>query len=487
MNDHFEEMSEAIGRALEVTETTRNERLREFAELDPLPVSPRATWALLGLVLHEERQKWVAGIAKTKLADQLESMSICDAHVEETGVVPGLTEWEYHVGKSEVGLKNRMSGETIYEDLAEGTGELIHSCHYSSWLASQKNPSFVEKRLHALNPCSEILGLSFYELLEYGFVDLNRRGRIRLTPPARQWRDQIMQLSERCNSQDRRIQAAAALGDWLLLRECVGDIDWVIRRVEEHRNDQTDRLLDLLEYPDTRLNAMHALMEINAPVGRAIIRSELRASGDDMIDAVLLATSCRHGDWTKEISEAFSRIDPTAEDPGTEIWMMCADYLVRRGCSKNEVGDGLRCLEDELGEAAVLAREFFPELAVDLFKKALRSKWRRDRRIASAAMVILDEPWCHAELQDALNEAVADFDCYIHECRAALHALPHPELHEFVADWERRNLSEPNGAESSTAKRELDTSDRYLQWDILQLRDRVLPLRNQEVAVTIES
>ena len=71
----------------------------------------------------------------------------------------------------------------------------------------------------------------------------------------------------------------------------------------------------------------------------------------------------------------------------------------------------------ELGDAAILALEYLPDLALNLFRRGLRSRVPCDRTAAAAALAILNEPWCHAELTSVLQES--DEQQATSECRSA--------------------------------------------------------------------
>jgi hypothetical protein len=134
----------------------------------------------------------------------------------------------------------------------------------------------------------------------------------------------------------------------------------------------------------------------------------------------------------------------------------------------------------ELGDAAVLALEHLPALARELFRRALRSWVPNDRITAAAALAILDQPWSREELQNVLRESTDQQGTA--ECRAALQALPHPELHQFVRDWELRNPHEVEPGRFITMEESLlTTRDAFLQHMMDRVHDRVLPLRTRSV------
>ena len=122
--------------------------------------------------------------------------------------------------------------------------------------------------------------------------------------------------------------------------------------------------------------------------------------------------------------------------------------------------------------------EYAPELALMLFRRAVRSEIPYNRTTAAATLAILDEPWSRAELMAILRESedqVATADC-----RAALMLTHNAEAHQLVKNWEARNPHEPEaGPFISMAEMSLQSCDVYLQYEMEKLHDRVLPLRGQ--------
>ena len=130
----------------------------------------------------------------------------------------------------------------------------------------------------------------------------------------------------------------------------------------------------------------------------------------------------------------------------------------------------------ELGEAGILALEFMPHAALDLFRKALRSTIPYDRTTAAAALAIIDEPWSQEELAAVLRES--NDQLATAECRAALVTSLSTDMHRLVEEWENRNPREPEaGPWISMEEMSLRHCDGFLQWEMQKLHDRVLGLR----------
>jgi hypothetical protein len=124
----------------------------------------------------------------------------------------------------------------------------------------------------------------------------------------------------------------------------------------------------------------------------------------------------------------------------------------------------------------MLALEFFPDIARETFRRALRSKVPNDRTVAAACLAILDQPWCHAELIAVLEES--DDQYATSDCRAALLSSRNTDLHAVVQVWEERNPHEAEiGPFITMGEMALRTCDSLLQYQMQQLHDQVFPLR----------
>jgi hypothetical protein len=477
MDDNFEQLSAALGRAIEPLEPSHPDRLKELAELKPLPMSPLAAWVVLEVVLHEERQKWVTRVARTELADRFEDLSGIDPlDAFHDGIVPGMPEWNYTIRDGYCCLTDRVSGQTIQVNL-DDPGE-INSEYFTNYLLSLTSLSFVEFRIISFGPDDELIKSAFTELVKLGLLksDDPMSMTVRLTPRIRKWRKQIVQLNDKCGSKEGTAQAAAALGDWRLVQKLAGDADGVNQLVERHLGAQAHRFMELLKHPETAIDGLYGLIELDVPEARAALKDAFSGSNQELFYAAIsIATSLVGEDWTTEISQALRALKSDGEDIEADNWGACARYLLQRGCRTAEIREGLR-QSSRRGRAALLAHEFYTEIALELYRTALRSESHDDRATASAIFVILNQAWCHAELQDVLNES--DDEAATQECRSALNALPHAELHEFVLEWEARNLSEPDSGSARTIEHKR-VADRDLQNRIEELHDRVLPLRNR--------
>jgi hypothetical protein len=176
-----------------------------------------------------------------------------------------------------------------------------------------------------------------------------------------------------------------------------------------------------------------------------------------------------------------NRANFNGDIPEPYIWVAAAEYLLRRHLQVDRIRAGLSQMNRrELSDAAIMALEHLPDLAVDLFRKALRSKVPLDRTKAAAALAILDQPWSREELISVLlesNDQIATSDC-----RAALCMLSDTVCHEMVRAWEIKN---PRAAETgpfiSQDEMALRHCDSFMAYQMESLHDQILPLRNIKI------
>jgi hypothetical protein len=157
----------------------------------------------------------------------------------------------------------------------------------------------------------------------------------------------------------------------------------------------------------------------------------------------------------------------------------CRKFLLKQAYRVPAVLTALaRARTHEAADAALLLLEHAPELSRPQFLAALRSSVPWDRTRAAAILAILDEEWGRREMIEALW---ASTDQQMTSgCRAALCSIGSPEAHRAVEDWEQRfPYVHESGPFYSVADIGLRSSDSFLQYEMSQLHDRVLPLRGR--------
>src|SRR4051812_3923281 len=100
MKTEFAALFQALGEAHRPPPGDLAVAVRALPDAGELP-SPWDTWALVGLVRHRERQLWLGEVVATRLNGSLPEIAHMGAlgHPEgqpQSGLVPGLTEWEYY-------------------------------------------------------------------------------------------------------------------------------------------------------------------------------------------------------------------------------------------------------------------------------------------------------------------------------------------------------------------------------------------------------
>src|SRR5262249_16697384 len=137
-----------LARASQPPPTDLLTALEELPPVGHLP-SPWETWLLFGLVRHRRRQLWVKEIVSTRLKGDPALLSRLgySGHPEnlpQSGLVPGLPEWEYYFHGRGCCLTHRVTGEAIDVDFYGDSAEYIDRWFYTNYLKSLKKPEPVE-------------------------------------------------------------------------------------------------------------------------------------------------------------------------------------------------------------------------------------------------------------------------------------------------------------------------------------------------------
>jgi hypothetical protein len=459
-------------------------------------LSPWQTWTLLFLVRQHARQNWVAETIKFRLGADLEAMAQAGAFghpdVPQSGLVPGLTEWEYYFHGGGCCLTHRVSGESIDVDFFDDSGDWFDPYFLTTYLRSLRTPAFPEQRLIALHRSLETISLSITDLVNEGLLISHPKGRaVKVAPDALALSSLVEDLSKAREDLHTRAVSASYLGDWLLAPQCT-PFDNPASKILEERAERCrclrfEKLRGLYEQPEARPRALQAISELEHPrLDEFLHRALLDEPSATTSVALDIITSQEDSRWCGPLHNLLRRINPNAEIPAPHIWIRIAAFLLRHGHRRGEIlRDLSRLRRHELGEAALLALEFRPEAAVDLFRRALRSGIPYNRVTAAAALAIIDAAWSTHELVAVLRES--DDQEATAECRAALMAGHSEEARRIVEEWERRNPHEPEaGPLVSIRELSLQARQGWLQHEMERLHERVLPLR-ANVPVTAES
>lgn len=445
-------------------------------------LSPWALWLLLGLVRQVDRQRWVSTVAMTKLGIDMDEMSSAGAlahpAIPQKGLLPDFPAWEYYLHGRGCCLTNRITGESIDVDFYDGMSDWIDDFFYIGFLKSLKNPEPIEKRLIELFPSIETVILEFEELLELGILQKHPDSKV--VTPLEEFlalSDGIDKLSTALQSDESRFRAGRALGDWMLASRSISDSADDQTRAHECISVHQKHLMGLFNSGVSERLALIALCDL-VPDSSDILARALKKPPSGTTSAALeIVTARADEDWTEPVYDLLRRTNPSGDLPHPYTWTTCAEYLLQRQCHIDDIRKAfMKIGRRSLGDAAVLALEYLPEFARDLFHRALRSDVPLDRNTAAAALAIIDQPWSHKILQSVLTEST-DQEATA-ECRSALMALPHRHLHESVMEWERINPHEPEtGQFISMGEMSLRNRDTWIQQEMEKLHDRVIRLR----------
>src|SRR5262245_16873214 len=103
--------------------------------------SPWDVWTLLGLVRHRELQYWVADVVRSRLGGDPAMLAGVGAfghpeHLPQSGIVPGLPDWEYFFHGRGCMLTRRKDGLEIDVDFVDERAEFIDAFFYCNHLKS---------------------------------------------------------------------------------------------------------------------------------------------------------------------------------------------------------------------------------------------------------------------------------------------------------------------------------------------------------------
>lgn len=453
----------------------------------PSILTPWQSWTLLVLVRHRTRQELVADIARFRLKADLariaESGALGHPDIPVKGVVPGLTDLEYLFHGCGCAVTHRISGEMIDVDFYDATADWINPSFFIEYMRSLKSLGFAERRAIDLHASIN----TFYQSLDELF-DLNLLQSMEddtpycLAFPSLDLGEQLTVLEARWEQADVRLAVAAAVGDWFFLQEhAPSDLLPQIRsKAEECRRSREEKLVTQYGVHADGL-ALMCLNDLHSPVLPDLVHKALHDESFKTIDAALdIVDGWDNADWCDDLQLVLDRSDPDAEIRHASRWFVCARFLIRHGrlesvrklLPKNE--------SLYLGDLAILTLEYLPDLAIDTFRRALRSVIPANRITAAAALAIIDQPWSRAELVSTLSESGdAEQTC---ECRSALMATHSSECHQIVANWEATHPS-PKGLGPYVSLREIAVrqGDETISFEMAELHDRVHRLKNVQV------
>ncbi|MCA9038893.1 MAG: HEAT repeat domain-containing protein [Planctomycetaceae bacterium] len=451
---------------------------------NPLPLSPWETWTLLGLVRHRERQQFVADVVTDCLEGDLAEIArrgyLGHPPIPGSGVVPSLIEWEYYLHGIGCCLTHRVTGEAIDVDFADDSAEWFDTNFYRDYLASLKQPVFVESRLIELHPTLDPIRLSIDWLCEQGFLRRHaERHFVRLGVPYERLNMVLSQLESASSDNSINVAVAYACNDWLRLAQLddISEKKLINEQFELCRKSHNHKLKKRIEEDPESPLAVRALYDLSSPDLSNVMEQILKCPETlATLESIKIIHELDDPKWCPQLKELMERV---TQEPflGSHIWLKSAEFILKHDYPadiKQQIRENDSIF---LGELAVLALRYFPDIAIETFQRALRSDVPANRVHAAAALAIIDQPWSRNELLKVLEES--QDQNRTSECRSAL-AMTHDQAcHEAVIEWEQKNPHEPELGEYLSMEDDyLRRCDGYIRWEMHDLHDKVLPLRN---------
>jgi len=401
--------------------------------------------------------------------------------IPQSGIVPGLSDWEYYFHGRGCCLTHRTSGESIDVDFYDSTADWFDDYFYICYLDSLKEPSYVEERLISLHRSRSTVSMSIRELLELGLLEQFEDSKIvRLAFDYEALCGVLDDIELKWEDVTTQRATCAAVGDWFQLNEL--DVGTHQPTIDEHLTAtcelRTDTLVNQFKSEHDKRDALNALNDLGSPRLPHVVRDALKGVPTGTTSAALdVIDSWDDSGWCDEVVALLDRVNPNGDIPAPHVWYMCAQFLLRHGRTA-KIKRKLRWLKSNcLGDATLLALEYFPDIAIETFRKALRSDIPCNRITAAAALAIIDQPWSRDELEAVLIESNDHIETA--ECRSALVAVHSEEAHRLVEAWEEKNpCKTEEGQYVSMDEMSLRMSDETIQWEMEKLHDRVLPLRS---------
>lgn len=463
--------------------------LREFISvwLDrPWPLTPWASWTLFSLIRHRPRQELVSQIVQQNLGvNQLDlAKQGYGAHPEGSnrGPVPGLPEWEYNLHGRGCYIVHQETGIDIDVDFYDETADWYDLFFYQWYLKSLRQPELWEARVIELHPSFETVQYAFDELLEQGFLEQHSHYRAsRLSFGIADILPLLESLTERHAEPETMLRLAAVIGDWPLVEQLLDSAEVPPEVTAKARQITAARerlLANEYELNENQSLALRALQENQSPDLDDFLKRTLQEANVLSIETALeIIADTENPQWHPLVFDLLQQVDTATESRQPGYWIQALEFLLRQNYRFEEIVDQLQFATTDSDQAAILALEFRPRHALDLFRKALRSPIPHTRTVAAAILALIDQPWCQRELLRILKESI-DQEATA-ESRAALKMIWNLQSKADVENWERENPLQLESEEYITVvEAVLLQTPSYVKMEMRQWRDRVLPLRN---------
>lgn len=352
--------------------------------------APWHAWLAVALARQVVRQRWLMTVWRGPLRD------LRHAEEEPGRGVPGLPGWRYDFHGKGLCL-TALDGEMLDVD-DHGDGGLTIDPFFFAWrIGSLREPAFPERRLGTLLPTDHVIVAANKELAAAGVVVLGGYDHVfRVAPELEDAAEALAGLD--FSSPAIRERWMEHLGDHLLGADP--------RAAAQQRDYERYLFAGLTRNPGAFLQPLEAVL----PPAR-FVETCARIIDGPVVYAAGHAVErlAAHPDYPfcAAVVRLLERADPARHHPYSAY--QAARYLFLRGVDRPLAGRAALAFarvdrvegftgNPFLGELALLLLEHAPEHALPHVRRGLRSTTPLVRSRVTAALAVLDQPWCHREL-----------------------------------------------------------------------------------------
>lgn len=451
---------------------------------DPLPITPWAFWTLFSLVNHRQRQEFVLTCVQQLGGDvSLISKLGNSGHpnIPGNGIVPHHKDWKFYFHGIGCELINTITGEEIDVDFFDYTADWFDENFYLHYLESLKTPAVWEERVRHLHPTLETVFISTDELLEHQLLELHsEKHPFRLAFDWKPVRELTNAIEEQLQSNTGQLLEKLSIvsNDWSQIdpsryaNSLQAKLSEAKRRVREMREKTLRKCFSKGTHNTQALRGLFDLKSSHYP--HAMKTALASKQGSQFSEALELIIESNDGRWVQDVSQKIKHLDQLDEHPTVLPfrYLKSLEYLLQQAPERSHLREELLNTDFRFtAYAAILALEYLPDVALELLQRALKSCVPNNQSVSATALMFIDQPWSHQILLNALNES-NDWEATI-ECRNAMRLLNNTDLHAAVDRWE----SDYCTAHKIQAD-ELSTPKGHLNYEMKQLKDHVISLRN---------
>lgn len=493
------------------------ENLNRFLSQLPHPAelpSPWATWTLIGLGRHRQRQLWVEKIIRTRLNGDPEQLARMGAlghpsDVPQMGTVPGLPEWEYYFHGQGCCLTHKIEGDEIDVDFWDENAEYFSSYFYQNYLRSLRHPEPPEQRLLELHPEARTISFAVAELLELGALDSHpdhAKTPYKLSKAVILSLDNIDWFCELWLDLEFQLSLSLIIGDWLKAETLVDPNSQLNELVSSRATKCRERRVAQLSSPNLdeleQANALRAMADLPVINIDSILEDAIRKPvesfnkgkpqnpiGRITLTALQIIDERNDPSWCPLVDSLFKLVNADDGIPDSHAWMTTFKLLLKHQYRVQELLENLPNASGTcLGEAVLLSLEHAPQHSIQLIRRALQSSIPICRTEVAAILAIFNTTWSRNELLNALNQSTDQHQTS--EVRAALLEINEPEAEKAVLAWEKLNPhqeevgvyieidGQKRGPFYSMNELSLRNNLEMLRYDMQELHDRVMQVRH---------